>query len=215
MKTKFELFTLNESMKTNKTISFKDDIHRIDAEAGEKMAQIFRDNLVGRLVSFHTENFKGEDFKTKMSTSHSAIMNVEDVIYRQECESQYCNPYLIKSSDRKHYTYYDISPTGRFYFVDTFINEFKDKYFDHEITFTGSKNADALSGFSASNPNIKKIAKCVPVKIIVSLDAMHQGDLLRVYAEDGKYFYIDYKKPIKITGEINPFDPYGEEQWED
>ncbi len=212
MRTKFDNF-LNEAMKTDKVISFSDDIRRIDMEAGEKMAEIFREHLVGRIVSFHTNNFLSETFKCNMSTSHNAIMNVEDVIYHRASESQYCTPYLVRSSDRRRSVYFDISPTGKFFFIDTFMKEFE-KYFGKEIIFTGSKNADALSGFNASNPNIKKIAKCVPVKITISLDAIHQGDLLKIYTEDGKSFYIDHKKQVKLVGGINPFDPYGEEEWD-
>jgi hypothetical protein len=211
MRTKFGNF-LNEAMKTDKVISFSDDIRRIDVEAGEKMAEIFREHLVGRTVSFHTNNFLSETFKCNMSTSHNAIMNVEDVIYHRDSENQYCTPYLVRSSDRRRGVYFDISPRGRFFFIDTFMKEFEE-YFGKKISFTGSRKGDDLSTFNLGNK--KMIVKCVPTKIVIVHDAIHQSDLLKVYTDkDKEYYYIDFKKQVKLVGGINPLDPYGEEEWD-
>lgn len=212
MKTKFDIF-LNESMKTNKVVSFSDDVIRVQAEAGEKMVAILKDNLVGRVVAFKTRNFLNENFKSVVITSHSAIMKITDVTYRPESKSLDGKPYFVKSEDRKHYSWYEINPSDRFFYIDTFVKEFKKKYFGKEIIFTGSKRADDLSMFNFGNKNMK--VKCVPTQIVIVHDAIHQGDLMKIYTDKEKEFYfIDYKKEIKLAGVINPFDPYGEEEWD-
>lgn len=120
MKIKFDTF-LNEARMERFDINFSADNKRLIIESGEKMTDILKKNLVGRLVNFHTDNFIKDNFKTYMSTHHDAIMNIEDVLFNYDAKSPYCSPFLVKSHDRKYTVYYDISPSGNFFYIDSFL----------------------------------------------------------------------------------------------
>jgi hypothetical protein len=164
LKTFEEIYIDVESLKssiekTEYSLSLSTEYKRIKMEAGRKMASILNEKLAGRLVAFHTGTFLNKDFKTNVITSHDAIMHVEEVLYCREADGYESYPYLIKSSDRKHSTYYNISPSQKFFFVDSFIENFNKNYMGKEISFTILKEK-----MSRGN----KTANGVPTKIDIN-----------------------------------------------
>lgn len=206
MKTKFKSFSyITESKKNGYLINFSDESKELEIEFGNKMAKVLRENLIGRIINFYTKNFFDKNFNLKTSTSHNAIMKVEDVIYRYESKGMYTSPFLIKSNDRKNYVYFDIIPKEKFFYIDSFLDDFNKNYIEKEISFFTKKP-------HSESHLVKKIIG-VPTKIYIVLDGLWQTDVLKVDLENGKSYFIDYKKNITNLENMKKFDPYGEENW--
>lgn len=208
MITKYNLF-LNESKEDGYSISFKDDYGKIKNEAGRKITQILKDNLIGRTIAFTTRNFLTPEFKLGVNTHHSAIMLVEDVIYKPSIADTYTSPYLVKSHrKRDRYIYYDMSPTEKFFFIDSFIDNFNKYLLGEEISFIGNKDADRLTGHYKAPAR----TTCVPTGIDIVQDAAHQHDFLRITDDKGNKYYILHNS-VFPEEKIKKLDPYGEEIW--
>lgn len=210
MKTKFEIFTLNEAKKIPElSFSFCNDLKKFEMEAGEKLVEIMKEKLVGRIVSFHSHSWMDMTFRARSMSDHDMIMKIEDVIYRYDLKGPYSTPYIVKSFDRKHYLYYDlwIEKYYSFFYIDSFMDNFNEKFLGEEITFTA---------FSARKEYAKDKVKGIPVKIEIKQDALWQADELQVTMENGEKKLIDYTKDIMTSGMIKMrklSDPYDEENW--
>lgn len=227
MKTKFNTF-LNEDAKFS--VKFADEVKTIMRDAETRVADLLKSKIKDRIISFHTNSFYDSNFKISSSTSHQAILTVNDVIYKPELGGQYNTAFFVKSMDRirpvwsktnprdqvglKVYEpYCDINPSGKIFYIDDFIKWFQTHAFQNEILFYGDKDADRLRLFRLGDV---KPVKGIPTNIEIKLDAAHQCDMLRITLDDDpkQKYYIDYFKPVKVLKDVDQFDPYGEEVWD-
>lgn len=204
-----EIKKYNELILEQKTskekISFVKEYNKIINEAGNKFVEEIKGRLIGKTVEFYSEVQMDSKFKPSFFKKNFVVL-VKDVIFNPSRDG-YRSPFLIVSETKK---YFDFKPKQSFYFLDDFIENFKNKYIGKYIKFYKKKYLNDDEDYYVDD-SVTGLAKDISIsknKLLVTITSRKKyNKTIRKRVE------IDFKRPIRDYSERYRLDPYEEEKW--